>query len=186
VAILKNEIVKYVKMLYDKGLTSSLGGNVSTRDESVVYISPSKIPKYRIKESQVSVTSLEGQHIDGAQPSSELPTHLAIYRTTDARAVIHVHSHYATLLACLKHGISPVEVECKQLLNYVPLVPYAAPGSAELGVLVSEGLQGHNGVLMKNHGALTVGANLEEAYILAEALERAARLQYDMSLINSL
>ena len=183
---MKNEIVKYVKMLYDKGLTSSLGGNVSTRDESVVYISPSKIPKYRIKESQVSVTSLEGQHIDGAQPSSELPTHLAIYRTTDARAVIHVHSYYATLLACLKHGISPVEVECRQLLNYVPLVPYAAPGSAELGVLVSEGLQGHNGVLMENHGALTVGANLEEAYILAEALERAARLQYDMSLINSL
>ncbi len=184
--MLKNEIVKYVKMLYEKGLTSSLGGNVSTRDESVVYISPSKIPKYRIKESQVSAITLDGQHIDGARPSSELPMHLAIYRTTDAKAVIHAHSHYATILACLKHGISPVEVECRQLLNYVPLIPYATPGSAELGVLVSEGVKGHNGVLMENHGSLTVGANLEEAYILTEALERAARLQFDMSLINSL
>jgi L-fuculose-phosphate aldolase len=186
VAILKNEIVKYVKMLYEKGLTSSLGGNVSTRDENVVYISPSKIPKYRITESQVSVITLEGQHIDGACPSSELPTHLAIYRTSDAKAIIHVHSHYATILACLKHDISPVEVECRHLLNYVPLVPYATPGSTELGALVSEGLQGHKGVLMENHGSLTVGANLEEAYILTEALERAARLQFDMSLINFL
>ncbi len=183
---MKNEIVKYVKMLYKKGLTSSLGGNISTRDESVVYISPSKIPKYRITESQVSVITLEGQHIEGARPSSELPMHLAIYRTTDAKAVIHAHPHYATILACLKHGISPVEVECRQLLNYVPLIPYATPGSAELGVLVSEGVKGHNGVLMENHGSLTVGANLEEAYILTEALERAARLQFDMSLINSL
>ena len=184
--MLKNEIVRYVKMLYEKGLTSSLGGNVSTRDESVVYISPSKIPKYRIKESQVSVTTLEGQHIDGARPSSELPTHLAIYGTTDAKAVMHVHSHYATILACLKHEISPIEVECRQLLTYVPLIPYATPGSAELGVLVSKGLKGHNGVLMENHGSLTVGANLEEAFILTEALERAARLQFDMSLISSL
>jgi L-fuculose-phosphate aldolase len=186
VATLKNEIVKYAKMLYEKGLTSSLGGNVSTRDESVVYISPSKIPKYRITESQVSIITLEGQHIEGASPSSELSTHLAIYRTSDAKAVIHVHSHYATILACLKRGINPIEVECRQLLHYVPLIPYATPGSAELGALVSEGLQGHNGVLMENHGSLTVGTNLEEAYIRTEALERAARLQFDMSLINFL
>lgn len=183
--MLKNEIVKYGKMLYEKGLTSSLGGNVSTRDESIVYISPTKIPKYRIKESQVATVTLDGRHIDGARPSSELPTHLAIYRSSDAKAVIHVHSHYATILACLKRGISPVEIECRQLLNYVPLIPYATPGSAELSMLVSEGLQGYNGVLMENHGSLTVGANLEEAYIRAEALERAARLQFDMSLISS-
>ncbi len=182
--MLKNEIIKYAKILYERGLTSSLSGNVSARDESVVYISPSNIPKYRIKESQVSVVTLEGRHIEGARPSSELPTHLAIYRTSNAKAVIHVHSHYATLFACLKREISPVEVECMHLLIHVPVIPYATPGSSELGGLVSEGLQGHKGVLMENHGSLTVGANLEEAYILTEALERAARLQFDMSLIN--
>ncbi len=173
-------------MLYEKGFTSSLSGNVSIRDEDIVYISPSKVPKYRIKESQVSVITFEGQLIEGARPSSELQMHFTIYRTTDAKAIIHVHPHYATILACLKHDISPVDVECRQLLSYVPVIPYAEPGSTELGMLISKGLKGHKGVLMENHGSLTAGADLEEAFILTEALERAARLQFEISLVNSL
>ena len=184
--MLKNEIATYMKMLYEKGFTSSLSGNVSIRDDDIVYISPSKVPKYRIKESQVSVLTFEGQLIEGARPSRELQTHFMIYRTTDAKAIIHVHPHYATILACLKRDISPVEVECRQLLNYVPVISYAKPGSTELGVLISEGLKGHKGILMENHGSLTIGADLEEAFILTEAVERAARLQFEISLVNSL
>jgi len=182
---LKHEIATYMKMLYEKGFTSSLSGNVSIRDEDILYISPSKVPKYRIKEAQVSVITIEGHHVEGAKPSSELPTHLAIYRMSDAKAIIHVHSHYATILACLKRGISPIEVECRELLNFVPVIPYAKPGSAELGTLVSEGLKGHKGVLMENHGSLAMGVDLEEAFILTEAIERAARLQFEISLVNS-
>ncbi|MDD1721367.1 MAG: class II aldolase/adducin family protein, partial [Euryarchaeota archaeon] len=74
---MENEIVRYMRLLYDRGLTSSLSGNASTRLNDMVYISPTHIPCYRINEDNVSVVTIKGRHVAGKPPSSELPTHLA-------------------------------------------------------------------------------------------------------------
>ncbi|MGZ4906767.1 MAG: class II aldolase/adducin family protein, partial [Halobacteriota archaeon] len=75
----KNEVAKYMRLLYDRGLTSSLSGNVSIKISDVVYISPTRIPSYRIRNDEISTVTTTGERLDDNIPSSELPTHLAIY-----------------------------------------------------------------------------------------------------------
>ncbi len=180
----KAEITRYMRLLYERGLISSLSGNISARTGDIIYISPTKIPSYRIKNSEVSVVTITGERLEGSDPSSELPIHLAIYRTTPANAVVHTHSHYATILACLRRELHPPDVEGRYLVGDLPLIPYEEPGSSALGKAVSDGLHGNKGVLLERHGVLSSGADLESAFIWAEAIERSARLAFDLEVLN--
>ena len=181
---MRREIAECMSLLYKCGLAPSLSGNVSARAGGVVYISPTRVPNFRVKRSDVSVVTIQGLHIAGRTPSTELPTHLEIYRATEYKAIIHVHSRYATALSCLGRDLEPPDVEGKHLLGRVPLVPYAEPGTYELGIAVSRGIAAFRGVLLENHGQIAVGANLEEAFIRAEAIEKAAQLVFDLKLFN--
>jgi ribulose-5-phosphate 4-epimerase/fuculose-1-phosphate aldolase len=184
--LLKKEITKYVALLYERGLTSSLSGNISVRAEQVVFISPTKVPRYRIRPDDVSVVTMEGKHLEGKHPSSELPIHLAIYNATESSAIVHAHSRFATALACLRRDLEPPDVEGTHLLGRVPLIPYEEPGTSDLCEAVSRGILGRKGVLLQNHGLIAVGANLEQAFIVAEAIERAAQLTFDLSVLSRL
>jgi ribulose-5-phosphate 4-epimerase/fuculose-1-phosphate aldolase len=170
--------------LYGRGLTSSLSGNVSARVEQVVYISPTKVPRYRIQPEEVSVVTMTGDHLEGNPPSSELPTHLAIYDATENKAIVHAHSRFATAFSCLGEDLESPDVEGKHLTGRVPLIPYAAPGSTELGNAVSHGIRGCKGALLQSHGLIAVGVDLEQAFIVAEAIERAAQLVFDLSVLS--
>ncbi len=173
-----------MRLLYDRGLTSSLSGNASVRLNDMVYMSPTHIPCYRIYEDNVSVLTISGKHVAGKPPSSELPTHLAIYQNTDHNAIIQTHSHYATTLACLGRVLQSPDVEGEDLLGCIPLVPYEKPGTPELAAAVMSKIKGSRGVLLENHGALATGTDLEQAFILAEAIERSARLIFDLELLS--
>ena len=182
--LLKKEITEYMALSYKRGLTSSLSGNISVRAEQVVFISPTKVPRYRIRPDDVSVVTMMGEHLEGKHPSSELPTHLAIYKATESSAIVHAHSRFATALSCLGNDLESPDVEGKHLLGRVPLIPYEEPGTSDLGEAVSRGILGCKGVLLQNHGLIAVGTNLEEAFIVAEAIERAAQLIFDLSVLN--
>jgi len=184
VQFLKEEIAKYVGLLYGHGLISSQSGNVSVRVDQTVFISPTKIPRYRIRPDDVSVVTITGKHLEGKKPSSELPTHLAIYNATESSAIVHAHSRFATALSCLGSDLESPDVEGKLLLGRVPLIPYEEPGTSDLGNAVSRGIAGCKGALMQNHGLIAVGANLEQAFIVAEAIERAAQLTFDLSVLS--
>ncbi|MGP8011564.1 MAG: class II aldolase/adducin family protein [Halobacteriota archaeon] len=181
---MKDEIAKCMGWLFKRGLTSTLSGNLSARVDDVVYISPTKVPSYRVRVEDVSVVTMNGDHLAGKSPSSEMPTHLAIYKVTDAKAIVHAHSRFATALSCMGGDLQPPDVEGKQLLGRIPLIPYARPGTSELAEAVSSGIRGFKGALLENHGLVAVGANLEEAYIVAEGIERAAQLVFDLSLFS--
>ena len=170
--------------LFKRGLISTLSGNLSARVDDVVYISPTRVPSYRIRVEDVSVVTIKGDYLAGKSPSSEMPTHLAIYKVTDANAVVHAHSRFATALSCLGSDLHSPDVEGKQLLGRIPLIPYARPGTSELAEAVSSGIKGFKGVILQNHGLMAVGADLEEAYIVAEGIERAAQLIFDISLFS--
>ncbi len=181
---MKNRVVLYSRLLYRNGLTSSLSGNVSARVDDTIYISPTGIPRYRIRSDEVSVITTAGERVDGSPPSSELPTHLAIYQTTSAKAIIHTHSHYATVLACLGRDLRSPDVEGEHLVGDVPLIPYEQPGSSALGAAISKGLKSGKCALLDRHGSIAIGTDLEEAFILVEAVERSARLIFDLELFT--
>ena len=184
--LLKKEIAKYISLLYEQGLTSSQSGNVSVRAEQTVFITPTEAPRYRIRPDDVSVVTMAGERLEGKHPSSELPTHLAIYHATDASAIVHAHSRFATALSCLGRDLESPDVEGKHLLGCVPVISYEEPGTSDLGNAVSRGISGHKGVLLQNHGLIAIGANLEQAFIMAEAIERAAQLTFDLRILNRL
>jgi ribulose-5-phosphate 4-epimerase/fuculose-1-phosphate aldolase len=180
----KDNIARCMRWLYKRGLTSALSGNLSARVDEVVYISPTKVPRFRVRAEDVSVVTLQGEHLAGRSPSNELPTHLAIYNTTYTKAIVHAHSRFATALSCLGRDLQSPDVEGKQLLGCIPLIPYASPGSNELAEAVSSGIKGFRGALLENHGLVAVGADLEEACVVAEGIERAAQLAFDLSSFN--
>ncbi len=180
----KEQIAKYIGLLYERGLISSQSGNVSVRAEQTVFISPTKVPRYRIRPDDVSVVTLEGEHLEGKRPSSELPTHLAIYNATDSSAIVHAHSRFATALSCVGHDLESPDVEGKILLGRVPVIPYEGPGTFDLGNAVSRGILGYKGALLQNHGLIAVGNDLEQAFIVAEAIERAAQLTFDLRMLS--
>jgi ribulose-5-phosphate 4-epimerase/fuculose-1-phosphate aldolase len=170
--------------LFKRGLTSALSGNLSARVDDVVYISPTKVPSYRVRAEDVSVVTMKGDHLAGRSPSSEMPMHLAIYNVTDSKAIVHAHSRFATALSCLGDDLQSPDVEGKQLLGRVPLIPYARPGTGELAEAISNKIKRFRGVLLEHHGLVAVGADLEEAFIVAEGIERAAQLVFDLSLFS--
>jgi len=181
---LKEEIATCVGWLFEQGLTSALDGNVSARVAELIYVSPTNVPRYRVKAADVSVVTRRGDHLEGKPPSTELPTHLAIYNDTDSAAVVHTHSRFATALACLRRDLRPPDVEGERFLGLIPLIPYAPPGSSELAEAVSTGIKGFRGGLLENHGLIAIGEDPEEACIVAESIERAARLVFDLHLIG--
>lgn len=181
---MKKEIAGCMGWLFRQGLTSTLSGNLSARVDDIVYISPTKVPSYRIRVEDVSVVTMKGEHLAGKSPSSEMPTHLAIYKVTDSKAIIHAHSRFATALSCLGGDLQSPDVEGKKLVGRIPLIPYARPGTSELAEAVSNGIKGFKGVLLENHGLVAVGADLEEAFVVAEGIEKAAQLVFDLRLFN--
>jgi|Deesub1362B_J571_1020462.scaffolds.fasta_scaffold00065_7 L-fuculose-phosphate aldolase len=177
---MKEEIVKFRRKMYERGLIGELGGNLSLRDGKKIYISPSSVPVSRFSDKDVAEISLDGRILWG-KPSIEYRMHLEIYRRTGFNGIVHTHSIYATTMACLENVLYPRDVEGEVYLgDEIPVIPYRPPGSEELAESVAKEIErsGSKAVLLEDHGVVTVGENLEEAFILAEILERVARVAY--------
>lgn len=166
------------------GLVTGASGNVSRRIGTpgrppLVAITPSRIPYSRLRAGDILVIDLEGAVVEGrGTPSSETPTHLAVYRARpDVGAVVHTHSVYASVLAVAGLEIPPlIDEQVVALGGPVSLAEYAIAGSEELARNVCDALGEENAVLLRNHGALGVGADLEEAVANCELLERIAQV----------
>ncbi len=176
----RRELTDFCSLLYERRLTFSAGGNVSVRDGETILITPSGRNKGLLSPEDMVAVDMDGQPLEGGKPSIELGFHLAIYRSRpEVGAVVHCHPLHSTALAVrgepLRCGLTPEGV---LLLGDVPLVPYATPGSEELVRLVSAYALDHDAIIMEKHGALTVGADLEQAYNRMEELEFQAQLQF--------
>jgi len=183
---MRREIVRYRRMLHEKGFIGELGGNLSVRDGEVIYITPSSVPVFRFSEDDVAEIKISGEILKG-RPSIEYRMHLEIYRRTGFKAIIHTHSTYATAMSCLERVLYPRDVEGEVYLgDEIPVLPYREPGSQELAEIVAREIEkGFKVLLLEDHGAVTVGDSLEEAYVLAEILERVAKVAYLCALYES-
>lgn len=122
------------------------------------------------------MTDLSGKPFGPGQPSSELRLHLRFYRERlDCGAVVHAHPPCATAFALahrpIPDGLLP---EAVVVLGSIKLCPFGMPGTEELPESLGESLKGHDCYLLANHGAVTVGHDLEEALFRMETLERVA------------
>lgn len=176
-------LVDACRQLAAMGLSPGSSGNVSLRVDGRILMTPTGSALSRVRQTDLAIVALGSRIEPGPKPSKELPLHLAVYaRRTDATAVIHLHSPYATAVSCLpadKNGnahLPPFTPYRVMRLGEVPLAPYAPPGSSELAAGV-EARAGRSAViLLANHGSIVAGSDLTSAIDLVEELEAAAQL----------
>lgn len=193
IASLKEELSEFSRRAFNRGLVSGTGGNMSVRipDTDKVLITPSGISLGDIEPEINLLVNLEGSVVDsppGLKPSKESSFHLAAYRTRpDVMAIAHLHPPFATAFANKGRPLPLVTVSSRVVLKDVPWVESALPGSRELYQFVCEALEKHPGVralLMKEHGVLTLAADLKTAYYLTDLVEDTAKIAYVASHIS--
>lgn len=183
---LRAELVDYSARLLGAGLCIGTAGNLSVRSGDQVLITPSSIPAEELRADQMTTVALDGRIIDApARPSSELPLHLAVHGANDVGAVVHTHSPYATVLSITVDVLPAVHYTINGLGGPVRVVPYATFGSEQLADGVRAGLRERFGVILQNHGTVTYGRTLAEAFYRAQLLEWLATLYWRASQLGA-
>lgn len=168
------------RQLAERGLIAGQDGNLSVRlGQDRALVTPSGVIKALVSPGDMVEVDLRGRKRRGRRnPTTELDLHLRILtRRSDVMAVVHAHPPVATGFAVAGQTL-PLFVLPELILQcgQVPLVPYGTPGTPELGDCLEPHLAGHDAWLLANHGAVTVGATLDAAWIRMESLEHAARI----------
>lgn len=180
ITAMRAEIVEAGRRLWSRGYVAAHDGNISARiDARRVLITPTGISKGFMKPADLIVVDLEGKPLSGTRkPSSELSLHLAIYRDRpDAGSVCHAHPPIATGFAVAGLPLDAcILPEVVIALGSIPIIPYGTPGTAELYAPLLERLKEHDAFLLANHGAVTVGADIYNAYYKMETLEHFAQI----------
>ncbi|MFF8967767.1 class II aldolase/adducin family protein [Streptomyces sp. NPDC014995] len=159
------------------GLVVGTSGNVSVRVGDTVLVTPSGVPYDRLAPHDITGVGLDGRQVLGTLvPTSELPMHLAVYRATDARAVVHTHAVHATAVSTLVTELPSVHYMTSALGGPVRVAPYATYGTQELAENTLHALTDRTGCLLQNHGTLTYGTTLDQAYDRTAQLEWMCRL----------
>ncbi|NEB39086.1 class II aldolase/adducin family protein [Streptomyces sp. SID14515] len=159
------------------GLVVGTSGNVSARVGDLVLVTPSGVPYDRLGPHDAVGVDLDGRQVLGELgPTSELPLHLAVYRSTDAVAVVHTHAVHATAVSTLVTEVPLIHYAAAILGGPVRTAAYARYGTPELADAMLEALQGRTGCLLANHGTVTYGDTLDQAYERTAQLEWLCRL----------
>ena len=185
----REAICQVGKLLYDRGYVAANDGNISLKVEGDrLLITPSGVSKGRMTPDMLLVTDLEGKVVEGDRhPSSEGKMHLAVYRgRPDVRAVVHAHPPVSTAFAVRREGLeTPYLSELVAGLGKVPCTDaFAMLSTEEVPESVVPYLPDHNAVLLANHGALTWGGDLWEAFDRMETVEHTAKIVWNARLLG--
>jgi len=179
---LRADIVEVGRRLYARGYTASNDGNISVRlDDGRLLMTPKNVCKGFMDPSMMCITDLDGTKLAGERdPSSEMLMHLEVYRQRpDVQAVVHAHPPIATGFAVAGIPLDrAVLAEVVTTLGSVPIAEYATPSTMELPNAVRKYVKSHDGMLLANHGALTIGADLFSAYYKMETIEHFAKISF--------
>ncbi|CAM5668733.1 class II aldolase/adducin family protein [Streptomyces afghaniensis] len=171
------ELVTTARRTVSDGLVVGTSGNVSVRVGDTVLVTPSGVPYDRLRPEDVTGVGLDGRQVLGTLvPTSELPMHLAVYHTTGARAVVHTHAVHATAVSTLVNELPLIHYMAAALGGPVRVAPYATYGTDELAENMLRALADRSGCLLQNHGTVTHGASLDQAYDRTAQLEWMCRL----------
>ncbi|MFH1877318.1 MAG: class II aldolase/adducin family protein [Candidatus Omnitrophota bacterium] len=173
-------LAKYGRLLHEAKMVIGTGGNISEKDGDFLIIKKKGADMSESKpEDYIRLPFSEAAEGKNSLLSSEAPLHVACYNANEkVGAIIHVHSPYI-IAAANRTGLleSPsYEFDCL-LVNAVPVVGYLKPGSQYLADAVAHNIRSKvNAVMLKQHGAISIGGTIEEAYYRILALERACMI----------
>lgn len=183
--LMENErklIVEYGKLLVTKGLTTGTGGNISIFDKEKKYfaISPSGIDYFETEPEDVVIMDLDGKVVEGERkPSSEWMMHLIFYKKRDdVEAVVHTHSRFSSTISCMRWDIPALHYYVAFAGKTIPCAKYASYGTQELADNAFEGMGEGKVALLANHGLITIGRSVKEAFLVAEMSEEMAEYYY--------
>jgi L-fuculose-phosphate aldolase len=188
---LKKELVHYFRKQYELGMLNTFEGNLSARCGDIILITASQQDKAVFNEEMILELDHEGKAIHDSQyrPSSEMKMHLAAYKLRpDINCVLHNHSVYASAFAQNGEAISTEMAENYMFFGGdIPVCSYGMPGSAAVYADFRKYLvdEGKDAVLLANHGVVTLGKDIRDAFSKAEAVEKLARMSILSRIVGS-
>lgn len=180
----KQMIVEAGRKMYNTGLVAGTSGNISMRNpdkEDSFFITPSSMAYDQIQEHDIVEINSKGEpYIKGQRPSSEWQMHVSVYKRFEKyNAIVHTHSTFATSFAVTHENIPLILIEMKPYLGGdLHVAPYRPAGTKELGEVILPYLEDRNSCLLANHGTISCGETLEDAFMSAEYVEDAAKIYY--------
>ena len=179
---LREQVVAVGLEALARGIVHGTAGNMSVRDpeSGLIAISPSGIPYPIVTAADIVVVNDRGEVVDGSRkPSSETPLHTMTMRARpDIRAIVHTHSHYSTVVSCIRPYLPPILTEtCLVAGARVPVTRYGLTGTPDFGESVLEVLTPDTkAVILKNHGLICFADSFDAALGIAEIVEESARV----------
>ena len=180
---LKREMVHWTTRVWDKGWVANHDGNYSCRLPGRRFLAtPTSFCKGEVKEDDLLVLDRHGKKLQGRwRVFSEKSMHIAAYNVReDVSAVLHAHPPYATALAC--SGIDVLTTFMAEsvisLGDRIPTIPFALPGSESQLETIISAMPYYDAMVLGSHGVITVGADLEQAFLRMELVEHLARVQH--------
>jgi ribulose-5-phosphate 4-epimerase/fuculose-1-phosphate aldolase len=178
----REAIVRWGRSLFERRFTVGSSGNISVKLDDCYIVTPTNSCLGFLEVGSLSRLDASGAPVSGNAPTKELPLHLAFYEARPAaRAVVHLHSTYATALSCLSDtdeadAMAPITPYMVMRVGRVPVIDYVRPGSEEIAPLIRAKAADHSAVLLANHGPVVSGPTLESAVYTIEELEETAKL----------
>lgn len=168
------------RRLYLRNYVAANDGNISVRlSDGTIVATPTNVSKGYMEEDRLVKLDLEGNLLTpGLRPSSEIKMHLRVYKeNANVSGIVHAHPPISTSFAIAGIALDqPISPEAIVNLGVIPIAPYATPSTAEVADSIAPYCNTHSAVLLANHGALTWGKDLMEAYFRMESLEHVAHM----------
>src|ERR1700690_308799 len=177
---LREEIVRYGRMLHERGFVAAMDGNLSVRlPEDRILVTPTCLSKGAMRPTDMVIVDLDGRRVAGRRHvTSEIGMHLLIYRMRpDVKAICHAHPPTATGFAAAGIPLTePLVCEVVMGLGCIPLARYGTPGTSELAQTLEPYVPSYDALLIANHGVVSYGDTLEHAYMKMETVEHFAQI----------
>jgi len=183
---LREEVIRACRWLEQRSLVIGTWGNLSVRLGDRILVTPSRVSYQVMKPEDMVIIDLEGRVVQGHRPpTSEREVHRLLYRKRpDIGAIVHCHSEYACAVSSSGRSIPPLIEEMSQLLGGgIPCTRTYVPAGRhlELGQEASETIGGGNALLLRNHGPVCCGRDLDEALLVCLVVEKAAKIYLSLS-----
>ena len=177
---IRKQVSHYSLLLHERGWVANHDGNVSCRDGSNgFWITPTAVSKRECEPSSIVHCAADGKPLSSGRPPSEVAMHIGAYGArSDVKAVIHAHPPYASAFALARKALGPVAMPevVVSLGAEIPLAPLALPKAPELADLSGQVFSEVDAALFTGNGAVTVGKDLEQAYLRMELVEHYAKI----------
>ena len=181
-AAIRDQIARFGKSIFDRGLTAGSSGNISVQIDDGWLMTPTGSSLGNLDPARISKLDDAGKHVGGDAPTKESFLHVAMYeQRPKAGAVVHLHSVHSVAVSCMADidvadVLPPLTAYYVMRIGTLPLIRYFPPGDLDLAKAVREMASKHHAVLLANHGPVVAGTSLEDAVYATEELEETAKL----------